>query len=134
MRKELEQELVERWPWFDVNGDIHHTLMPFGFAHGDGWFAIVWRLCELLEPLVAELERETGRPFQVVQVKEKFGGLCFYVNHCNAAIDKAIDVAEQESLHTCEACGLPGSSRGEDWIRTLCDACAREGKNSRPIV
>ena len=41
MRKELEQELVERWPWFNVNGDIHHTLMTFGFAHGDGWFAIV---------------------------------------------------------------------------------------------
>jgi hypothetical protein len=96
MRKELEQGLVERWPWFDVSGDIHHTLMPFGFAHGDGWFAILWKLCEVLEPLVAESERDTGRTFEVVQVKEKFGGLCFYVDHGNDAIYNVIHAAEQE--------------------------------------
>jgi len=47
--------------------------MADGFAHGDGWFDIVWRLCEDLEPLVAETENGTGRPFEVLQVKQKFG-------------------------------------------------------------
>ena len=43
MKEELERKLVERWPtWFDVNGSIKRTLMPFGFEHGDGWFGIVW--------------------------------------------------------------------------------------------
>jgi len=57
MRKALEQKLVERWPtWFNTGDDIRHTLMSFGFAHGDGWFDILWRLCGDLEPMVAEFE------------------------------------------------------------------------------
>jgi transposase len=30
--------------------------MPRGFEHDDGWFDILWRLCEDLEPLVASVE------------------------------------------------------------------------------
>ena len=72
MRSELEQKLVERWPsLFNVNGSTYETRMVDGFAHGDGWFEIVWRLCEDLEPLVAEAEKATGRPFEVLQVKTK---------------------------------------------------------------
>lgn len=79
MRKELEQRLVERYPtWFNTTGDIRHTLMPRGFTHDDGWFDILWRLCGDLEPLVAQFEKETGLHFEVLQVKEKFGGLRFY--------------------------------------------------------
>ena len=80
MRKELEQRLVERWPtWFNTGGDIRYTAMPWGFAHDDGWFDLLWRLCEDLEPLVAQLEQDSGQKFEVLQVKEKFGGLRFYV-------------------------------------------------------
>jgi len=58
MKKELERNLVERWPsWFNVNGDPRHTLMPFGFQCGDGWFEILWRLCVDLEPLVGQFEQ-----------------------------------------------------------------------------
>jgi hypothetical protein len=83
MRKELEQKLVERWPtWFDTGGgDVRRTAMPRGFLHGDGWFDLIWRLCEDLEPLVAEFEVATGRTFEILQVKEKFGGLRIHVNH-----------------------------------------------------
>ena len=103
MREELEQRLVERWPaWFNVEGNIRETLMPFGFAHGDGWFDLVWRLCERLEPLVAAEEAETGRSFHVLQVKEKFGGLRFYTNFNNDAISALIEAAEIESFHTSE--------------------------------
>ncbi len=48
--------------------------MPRGFTHEDGWFDILWRLCVDLEPLVTELERAGGPKFEVLQVKEKFGG------------------------------------------------------------
>jgi hypothetical protein len=103
MREELERRLVERWPtWFNVEGDIRETSMPFGFVHGDGWFDLVWRLCERLEPLVAAEEAETGRSFQVLQVKEKFGGLRFYTNFRSDAIYALIKAAEIESCHTSE--------------------------------
>jgi hypothetical protein len=123
MRKELEQRLVERWPtWFNIEGDIRHTSMSWGFTHGDGWFDILWRLCEDLEPMVAELEQEaTGRQFEVLQVKEKFGGLRFYVSHANDAIRQRIGAAAEESFRTCEVCGQPGKQRQGDWIETRCD-------------
>jgi hypothetical protein len=122
MREELERRLVERWhTWFGVDGNIRETSMPFGFAHGDGWFNILWRLCERLEPVVAAVEAETGCPFRVLQVKEKFGGLRFYTNFNNEAISAIIETAEVESFHTCEVCGQPGKRRGVDGLQTTCD-------------
>jgi hypothetical protein len=123
MRKELERRLVERWPtWFDVGGGIKETAMPRGFEHGDGWFDILWRLCEDLEPLVA------GHEFEVLQVKEKFGGLRFYVrfdglrlSHADNAISRHIGAAMEESFRTCEVCGQPGELREGRSIKTLCD-------------
>ena len=71
MRKNLEQNLANRFPsWFSVNGDVHQTLMPFGFQCGDEWYNIVWRLCVDLEPLVAELEKESKRSKLTVLTSE----------------------------------------------------------------
>jgi hypothetical protein len=121
MKHELEQRIVERWPdWFDVHGSIQSTLMPFGFEHSDGWFDIIWRLCEHLEPLVAQFERESGLEFKVLQVKEKFGGLRFYSNFSDEAISHVIRDAEAESLKTCEVCGKPGKPNRGGWIKTCC--------------
>jgi hypothetical protein len=115
MNKELSQKLVDRWPkWFDVNGSIQHTLMPFGFECGDGWFNLIWKLCEDLDSLVPD-------NFEVVQVKEKFGGLRFYIDNGSDAIYDRIGQAEDESFKTCEVCGNPGKVRGGGWISTLCD-------------
>jgi len=103
--------------------------MPLGFQHGDGWFDILWRLCEDLEPLVAEFEVAGGPKFEVLQVKEKFGGLRFYVNcrNDNDAIRHRILAAQEESFHTCEVCGQPGRLRREGRsIKTLCDEHASE--------
>jgi hypothetical protein len=49
--------------------------MSFGFCHADAGSDVLWRLCEDLEPLVANFEQASGRQFEVLQVKEKFGGL-----------------------------------------------------------
>jgi hypothetical protein len=96
-------------------------LMPYSFAHGDGWFDLVWTLCERLEAVVAVAETETGRSFGVLQVKEKFGGLRFYTNYRNDAISALIEAAAIESIHTCEVCGGPGRLRGTSWLETKCD-------------
>jgi hypothetical protein len=96
--------------------------MVRGFEHGEGWFDIVWRLCEDLEPLVATFEQQSGLQFEVLQVKEKFGGLRFYVNcRRNDAIDQRIGIAAEESFHTCELCGQPGELLEGGWIKTRCD-------------
>lgn len=55
-----------------------------------------------------------------VQVKEKFGGLRFYVNGASAEHDAKIEFAESMSYRTCEVCGRPGKPTRDGWIRTLC--------------
>ena len=132
MRKELEHKLIERWPtWFNTGGDIRNTAMPLGFQHGDGWFDILWRLFEGLEPLATELEKQTGRPFEVLQVKEKFGGLRVHVNDKNDAIRQRIEMAQQESVRTCEICGQPGRLRDDSWIKTVCDKHSGRANGAR---
>ena len=123
MHKELEEKLVKRFPsWFNVNGDARHSLMPFGFQCGDGWYNILWRLCVDLEPMAAEIEKETGERFEAVQVKEKLGTLRFYVSHHTDAIDGRIVEAQEESSRTCEVCGKPGKQRKTGGgVRAVCD-------------
>ena len=108
-------------------GDVRDTAMPRGFTHDDGWFDILWRLCEDLEPLVAAFERETGRQFEVLQVKEKFGELRIHVNHANDAIRERIEAAKEEAYRTCEVCGQPGRLREDGRIKTLCDEHTSSG-------
>jgi hypothetical protein len=61
----------------------------------------------------------------ITQVKEKFGGLRFYVAAATDEVFDVIEAAEAESLTICEDCGVPGRPRTERiWIRTLCDKCA----------
>lgn len=116
MKNELEKKFIERWPWFD-NEHI------WGFECGDGWFDIIWKLCETIEPFVAE-------GFQVLQVKEKFGGLRFYTNgNINEleSVWKAIGLAEDYSFITCETCGKSGELRGTSWLYVSCDEHKRKG-------
>ena len=69
MSPTLNKEFAGRWPtWFNTGGDVRHTLMPWGFCQGEGWFDILWRLCGDLEPLVAEFEQAAGCQFEVLQV------------------------------------------------------------------
>ena len=49
-----------------------------------------------------------GASSRYLQVKEKFGGLRFCVNHANDAILRRIEAAEQEPFLTCEVYGQPG--------------------------
>ena len=57
----------------------------------------------------------------VYQVKEKFGGLRFYIGESNKKIDDLISAAEDASYKICDVCGAPGTLRGDKWLRTRCD-------------
>src|SRR6266446_4150289 len=103
MSPELEAKIVARWQdWFDPDGDVRRTLMRYGFQCEDGWFNIIFNLCERLEPLVSELNATLPAEdrFEVLQVKQKMGSLRFYVSHYTPAIGAEIDRARLDSLHT----------------------------------
>jgi len=76
---------------------------------------------EMIDEAKAKLDEETLKVPVAVQVKEKFGGLRFYVQ---AATDKHyqfISFAEVMSYRTCEDCGAPGKTYTDGWHTTLCD-------------
>ena len=85
-----------------------------GAGVGDGWLP-------LLERLIVDLIA-LGWNKECAQIKEKFGGLRFYLDYTSPALDARIDQAETESLRTCEVCGAPGKRGGSGWISTRCDA------------
>ena len=58
---------------------------------------------------------------KVAQIKEKFGGLRFYVDGGDEFVRGAIWLAESLSMKICEECGATGERRSGGWIRTLCD-------------
>jgi hypothetical protein len=118
MNKELRAKLIKE----------HPSLLGrrLGVGVGNGWFNLVHSLC-LLVKSHANVYNLTVR---VTQIKEKFGGLRFYVRDSDEYIDGAIRLAESISYLTCEECGNPGALRQENWWKTRCDTCQAAKDNS----
>lgn len=109
--------------------------MCWGFSHGDGWYNIVDVACQNIqnhadwkrkqEPYASMSDDEFDEIHQpvAVQVKEKFGGLRFYVDNADDYTRGVISMAESMSYKTCETCGAPGKQTGKGWIKTVCESC-----------
>lgn len=85
----------------------------FGVECGPGWRC-------LIDPLMRRCRLEG---VEITQIKEKFGGLRFYIASGSEALHTAIDDAEDLSYTICEECGEPGTLRPGGWIYTACDKC-----------
>lgn len=98
---------------------------------GPGWYEIILDCDRKL--------REIKPDYKVVQVKEKFGTLRYYIDAYPTdeaeykRFAEVIREAESKTEITCELCGQEGTLRSGGWIRTLCDSCeaAREAKRTK---
>jgi hypothetical protein len=104
--------------------DFPHLLGSLTYIEcGDGWVPLIRKLCEDISRIQGNTKISVG------QVKEKFGGLRFYLDatlnvedeNAMDQIHKLISKAESDSYHICERCGEAGKERNEGWIVTLCD-------------
>lgn len=85
----------------------------------NGWYGLIHELShKITEQLTKENIKE--RITFATQVKEKYGGLRFYVSCASDAVFKLIDEYESRSNRTCEVCGEPGILTDDGWIKTLC--------------
>lgn len=151
MSPKLDKKLCDNYPelFRDRNGDPSKTAMCWGFDCGDGWYSLIESICEYLmadvdrlkfriesdyyddvtkEKMKQELvEAENNIPV-VVQVKEKFGGLRFYVHGATENQFEYINFAEHLSYRICEVCGAMKDVTVHQggWIKTLCPTHARE--------
>ena len=89
------------------------------FGVGEGWLSFIKSIIEELIPL--------GWDKRLVQCKEKFGGLRFYIETYPEGAQEVITKYEKLSYETCEKCGEKGSNRKiKGWLYTLCDDHAKE--------
>jgi hypothetical protein len=85
---------------------------------------------EQIDEAKAKLDEETLKVPVAVQVKEKFGGLRFYVQAATKEHYNYISFAESMSYRTCESCGAEGKTYTDGWHRTLCDIhAAMDGRD-----
>jgi len=96
--------------WYDEAPPILTTDF---FEVSEGWYGLIKNL---IEELVL-----VGWDKEVAQVKEKFGGLRFYIGEGNDEIFTIITKYERLSETICELCGAEGKLRYGGWIKSLCD-------------
>jgi hypothetical protein len=88
---------------------------------GQGWH-------QLIKDLETELNTIDSN-FELLQVKEKFGGLRYYaeLSAGGSIVDSQlfhehVHQAEERSFHHCEVCGEAGIVRSvKGWLKTLCE-------------
>jgi len=107
---------------------MKETAMCWNFSCGDGWYWLIYQLCDSIQSCLDNNKHLGVRQVEATQVKEKFGGLRFYVNIATEEIFGMIHLAEHMSYYICEECGSTekvSQNRG-GWIRTLCPSCRKE--------
>jgi len=102
-----------------------HPEVPSDLA--PGWYPLVDGLCSDIEAVLGD----ACAMFQVLQIKEKFGGLrVYYRLQCasdfpagvGARVRDLVQQAEADSKGLCEQCGAPAKLRNrEGWLVTLCE-------------
>ena len=129
MKNELEDKLKEEFPqiFCDLrDSKPSESCMCFGIECNNGWYDLIRNLCLEIKKL------EVPKEFKTTQVKEKFGGLRFYVSSETDEINKLIDQAEMKSYKVCEDCGSEEDVTSEgrpNWVSTLCKKCD-EGRSN----
>ena len=155
MTPALHAELIRRYPKFfrepgkrlvepdpeDPSSSENHLeddMGPYdewGIECGDGWFALIDRLCQAcereIEGLIA-LGISNERWPRVAQIKEKMGSLRFRITGpVSDSLQEQKTRAELESLSVCEQCAAPGMLRDGRWRHTYCDRCHAEEEARR---
>jgi len=129
MDKDLQKKLFNEFPNLYEQAKLspRESCMGRGICCGAGWFNIINDLSEKISKADPEV--------QAVQVKEKFGGLRFYIGGVKKETgDKIYDLinkAEDEAWKTCEKCGSKEDvDQTSGWIFTLCKKCRDEKKKN----
>lgn len=117
-------------PIAQVRDSIEYTKKMLAEPDKSKWAD--WMLKSYTAEKLAEKEAELAKMIETipvaVQVKEKFGGLCFYVHGATDEQWAKIGFAESLSYRICEVCGAMEDTRTYrmGWNQTLCPKHADE--------
>jgi hypothetical protein len=112
------QQIRARFPRVFQERDLGTFVEP-------GWWPTIISTCEQLTAL---LDQHPEVVVHTAQLKEKFGGLRWYVDIKGPAPDEVYcqirELLKQANVSTskiCEVCGEPGELRHGGWSKTLCN-------------
>lgn len=113
--------------------DIKEPIELFGYECGNGWLPLINEAQILIDKWNQKhqdgFDTWGGEKLRFVQVKEKWGALCIYLNfYPDELVGKMIDL-EERSRHICEQCGSTENvtlEKTHGWYMTLCPECRRK--------
>lgn len=131
------KELIEKYPWLQIRNVWTRELVePENYEFTwlddlpDGWRkAFGLKMAKELDKILRKANYQNQ--YQITQIKEKYGVLCWYDNGVPAGASKEYDkwLAKYEELskHTCLVCGKPGEiDYTQYWLIPLCDRHRKE--------
>lgn len=107
-----------------------NKLIPGDYE--EGWNNLITELSVQLEQEILQLPEEERDRYYATQIKEKFGGLRFYMSKKTQIMKDLVQKAEEKSITICEECGEAGSlQRDGCWWRTVCNKHSNQKGKSK---
>ena len=134
MRDELSKKLADKYSWFRVSDNDSqrsknnpYRNIPF-IEVGEGWYNLLDNLLQEIQDYYASKGISPDKiDIGISQIKEKFGGLRFYISDYEEETMDIIDKYEELSFEFCENCGAdidPDKKiRIFGWIKSYCNTC-----------
>lgn len=133
--KEYNKALLRKYPWLTPY-NIWTGEISEDYEYERTWADSIprgWRLAfgdQMIEELSQLLRKYSVEDYQILQIKEKYGGLRWYDNgfprigfdEYNTWVYKY----EGLSLGTCINCGKPAIGYTKGWITPLCEECMKD--------
>jgi hypothetical protein len=126
MNKKLEKQLFDKYPKLFAQKDssMQETCMCWGICTEDGWYWLIDSLCSCIQNYI---DANKKPQVEIVQLKEKFGQMRYYITGADDTIGGMIWLAEDMSYQICEICGSTTDiTHTKGWIKTLCKKCAEK--------
>ena len=130
---EHNKELIEEYPFLKLKDNLDDMLtctwldyMPIGWR-----IAFGEQMCkEIKEELLKHNELDS---YEIVDIKEKFGGLRWYDNSNLPGLQVIIAKYAVLSEKTCIVCGKPADWISTGWISPYCDDCATKQAKAQGV-
>lgn len=146
--RQLNKALCERYPfliprnrWTDRivwdSKDNWTYCTPYTYTELDsfpkGWFKAFGH--EMLEEIRDDcIKNDFLYDMRIVEIKEKYGGLRFYIGSIpmDSKLFEIINKYEEMSYEYCMLCGRPAETSNEGyWVETLCPDCKQRMKERK---
>lgn len=106
----------------------------FGIECGKGWYKLIQPISDYINEY--NKGKTEDEQIQILQIKEKWGGLRIETNFGTKELYELIATAEEESLKICEECGSDENvgMRLTGWYTTMCLNCMKKEVKERGYV